>query len=118
MRSAWIVAAVLALAGGCGDASEVDRRLTAPAFRGVAEVDAVEQLVDPATGATLSLGGARLVVPPGALAEPAVLRLIHTTNPALEMPSDDGALGGHVPLFDAGFAIASDRRVHAAAAVP
>ncbi|MCC7539927.1 MAG: hypothetical protein IT379_27145 [Deltaproteobacteria bacterium] len=105
-------AALLLALGACeADDAPAPPPSTGPAFRAVTEVEAVEELVDPAVGATLTLGGASLSIPAGALATPALIRLVRTTNPALELPEDDGALGGHTALWDSGFAIASDRQV-------
>ena len=74
-------------------------------------VATVSEMVDPAVGATLTLGGATLEVPAGALAEPAEITLAETTYPLQAGAHEPLASAGQIPLSSSAFLVSSDREV-------
>ena len=109
----WLLIVALATSAACkDDPPPTPVHPPAPAFRSLDVTGQVQEMVDPASGATLMVGGARLEIPPGALAAPAQITLIQTTNPAAGLRVDDGGLDGQTFLWDATYALVSDRRVN------
>lgn len=107
----WLLIAAV-IAGGCkDDPPPTPVHPPAPTFRSLDITGQVQEMVDPAVGATITLGGARLEIPPGALAGPAEITLIQMTNPAASLRVDDGGLDGQTFLWDSTYTFISNRQV-------
>lgn len=110
LRSLLIVALFVAM--GCkDDPPPTPVHPPAPVFRSLDITGQVQEMVDPDTGTTLTLGGARLEIPPGALAGPVEITLVEMANPAAGLRVDDGGLDGQTFLWNSTYTFIADRQV-------
>lgn len=107
----WLLIATIFASGCKDDPDPPPVHPPAPAFRSLDITGQVQEMVDPDVGTTISLGGARLEIPPGALAGPTEITLVQMTNPAASLRVDDGGLDGQTFLWDSTYTFISDRRV-------
>ncbi|MCB9594658.1 MAG: hypothetical protein H6719_18205 [Sandaracinaceae bacterium] len=107
-RLGFVALTAAALLASCEPSAPEDFVLDLPRYE---VIGSVSELVDPATGAVLTIGGATLEIPPGSLGGPAEISLIETTYPLQRDAHDTLSSAGQVPLSDSAFLISSDREV-------